>query len=107
MTTTFEPESPSAPQLPDSGHHRDGAHHLAARPGQDPVVQHDDQGKARTASALLVAGVVLAIPFGAALVGGPLLNLLGIILDALSFVGDQPSGRSDADDQLSPGTSKR
>ncbi|MGD8682767.1 MAG: hypothetical protein PVG27_02375 [Chloroflexota bacterium] len=45
------------------------------------------QGKARTASALLVARVVLAIPIGAALVGGPLLNLLGINLDAFSFVG--------------------
>ena len=45
------------------------------------------QGKARTASALLVAGVVLVILAGAALIGGPLLNLLGINLDAFSFVG--------------------
>ncbi len=45
------------------------------------------QGKTRTAAALLVAGVVLAILAGAALVGGPLLNLLGINLDAFSFVG--------------------
>ena len=47
----------------------------------------ETQGKARTASALLVAGVVLAILAGAAAVGGPLLNLLGINLDAFSFVG--------------------
>ena len=45
------------------------------------------QGKARTASALLVAGVVLVILAGAALIGGPVLNLLGINLDAFSFVG--------------------
>ena len=31
----------------------------------------EQQGKARTASALLVAGVVLGILVGAALVGGP------------------------------------
>ena len=47
----------------------------------------EQQGKARTASALLVAGVVLGILVGAALVGGPLLNLLGINLNAFSFVG--------------------
>lgn len=47
----------------------------------------ESQGRARTASALLVAGVVLAILAGAALIGGPLLNLLGINLDAFSFVG--------------------
>ena len=45
------------------------------------------QGKARTASALLVAGVVLAIPVGVDLVGGPQLNLLCINLDVFSFVG--------------------
>jgi multiple antibiotic resistance protein len=45
------------------------------------------QGKARTASALLVAGVVLGILVGAALVGGPLLSLLGINVHAFSFVG--------------------
>jgi len=47
----------------------------------------EQQGRARTASALLVAGVVLAILVGSALIGGPLLNLLGINLDAFSFVG--------------------
>jgi multiple antibiotic resistance protein len=47
----------------------------------------EQQGKARTGAALLVAGVVLAILVGAAAVGGPLLNLLGINLDAFSFVG--------------------
>ena len=46
-----------------------------------------EQGRARTASALLVAGVVLVILVGAAAIGGPLLNLLGINLDAFSFVG--------------------
>lgn len=45
------------------------------------------QGRARTASAILVAVVVLVILGGSALVGGPLLNLLGINLDAFSFVG--------------------
>lgn len=45
------------------------------------------QGRARTAAAVLVAGAVLAILVGSALFGGPLLNLLGINLDAFSFVG--------------------
>ncbi len=45
------------------------------------------QGRARTASALLVAGVVLIILAGSAAIGGPLLNLMGINLDAFSFVG--------------------
>ena len=47
----------------------------------------EQQGRARTASALLVAGVVLAILVGSAAVGGPVLNFLGINLDAFSFVG--------------------
>ena len=45
------------------------------------------QGRERQAAALFVAIVVLAILVGASLVGGPLLNLLGINLDAFSFVG--------------------
>lgn len=45
------------------------------------------QGKARTTSAFFVAGVVLAILVGAALVGRELLGLLGINLDAFSVVG--------------------
>lgn len=45
------------------------------------------QGKARTASAVFVAGVVLAILVGSALVGKELLELIGINLDAFSVVG--------------------
>ena len=45
------------------------------------------QGAARTPSALLVAGVVLAILVGATLFGRQLLQLLGINLDAFSVVG--------------------
>ncbi len=45
------------------------------------------QGKARTASALFVSGVVLGILVGAALVGKEFLELLGINLDAFSVVG--------------------
>ena len=45
------------------------------------------QGRERQAAALFVAIVVLAILVGASLIGGPLLNLLGINLDAFSFVG--------------------
>ena len=47
----------------------------------------EKQGKARTASALLVAGVVLVILVGATFFGRTLLDLMGINLDAFSAVG--------------------
>jgi len=47
----------------------------------------EKQGRARTASAVLVAGVVLVILVGATFFGRALLNLMGINLDAFSAVG--------------------